>query len=88
LNSIIGKVGLNTQPEVLISLIQSCSVPILLYGTEASVEHAYSLAFMKVFKTYDKDVVTECQFYMGKLPMEMEIGVRALSAFMGYRQKS
>jgi len=36
----------------------------------ASIENAYSVAFM--------EIVTMCQFYMGKLPMEMEIGVRRL----------
>jgi len=63
MNSIIGKVGLNTQPVVLVSLLQSCCVSILLYGAEAlnwskrmtaSIENAYSLAFMKIFSTLNK----------------------------------
>jgi len=63
-------------------------VPILLYGAEAlnrskrmtaSIENAYSHAFMNIFRTYNKEIVTSCQFYMGKLPMEMEIGVRRLN---------
>jgi len=37
----------------------------------ASIENAYSLAFMKIFSTYNKEIVTSCQFYKGKLPMEM-----------------
>jgi len=45
----------------------------------ASIENAYSLAFMKIFSTYNKEIVTMCQFYMGKLPIEMEIGVRRLN---------
>jgi len=45
----------------------------------SSIENAYSLAFMKMISTYDKEIVTMCQFYMGKLPMEMEIGVRRLN---------
>jgi len=63
-------------------------VPILLYAAEAfnwtnkmtaSIENAYSLAFMKFFKTYNKTIVTSCQFFMNKLPMNMEIGVRRLN---------
>jgi len=45
----------------------------------ASVENAYSLAFMKIFSTYNKEIVTSCQFYMGKLPMEIEIAVWRLN---------
>jgi len=97
LNSIIGKVGLNTKPVVLVSFLQSCCVPILLYGAEAlnwskrmtaSVENAYSLAFMKIFSTCNKEIVTSCQFYMGKLPMEMEIAVRRLNFLTRLTQKN
>jgi len=36
-------------------------------------------AYMKIFKTFDTNIVNECQFYMGKLPIEMEVGVRRLT---------
>jgi len=70
-----------------VSILQSCFVPILLYEAKAlnwlkrmtaSIENAYSHAFMKMFSTYNKEIVTSCQFYMGKLPMERVIGMRQL----------
>ena len=44
----------------------------------AGIENAYSHAYMKIFKTFDKNVVSQCQFYMNKLPMELEIALRRL----------
>jgi hypothetical protein len=82
LNSILGKVGLNTSPTVLCSLIESFCVSVLLYAAESivwnkemlkSFESAYSHAFMKIFKTFDITVVKQCQFYMGYLPIELKI---------------
>jgi len=34
---------------------------------------------MKIFKTFNINTVTQCQFYMGKLPIEMEVGVKKLN---------
>jgi len=31
---------------------------------------------MKIFRTFSIKTVTECQFYMGKVPVEMKAGVR------------
>ena len=82
LNGIFGKVGLKTSPVVLTSLIESYCVPIMLYSSESicwtkamfnSCEHAYSLAFMKIFKTFDKNVVQQCQYFMGQMPFELKI---------------
>ena len=78
LNGIFGKVGLKTSPAVLCSLLNSFCTPILLYACESldwnnksikSMENAYSQAFFKMFNTYDKHIIKQCQFYMGCLPM-------------------
>ena len=90
LNSIFGRVGLNTSPVLLCSLIHSFCVPTLLYGSESiiwppkmlkSIDHAYSLAFMKIFKTYDASVVKNCQNALGYLPLNMLLDVRKLNFF-------
>ena len=56
LNGIFAKVGLNTSPTVLCSLINTFCVPILLYAVEAiylnqksltSLENAFNQAFFK-----------------------------------------
>jgi hypothetical protein len=45
----------------------------------ASIDNAYSNAYMKIFYTFDKNVIRSCQFYFGYLPMELEIGLRSLN---------
>ena len=71
LNAIFRKVGLNTSPMVLCSLINSFCLPILLYGAEAvlwtnkmlsSIEYTYSQAFMKIFRTFDRKIIEYCQY--------------------------
>jgi len=88
LNAIFGKVGGKTSPLVLCSLVQSFCVPLLLYGAESvlmsqknlsSLEYAYNMSFMKIFKTYDKVVVSNCQLAMGYLPLKMLIDLRKLN---------
>jgi len=87
LNEIFSKVGLRTSPLVLVSAIESYCVSVLLYASESllwtrsmisSYEHAYSAAFMKIFKTFDKKLVEQCQFYMGQLPIEYKIVFKQL----------
>jgi len=85
---IILLIELNTSPVVLCSLIHSFCVPILLFGSESviwpqkllkSIEYAYSLAFMKIFKTFDENVVKCCQNALGYLPLKMLLDVRKLN---------
>ena len=88
LNGIFGKIGNKSSPVVLCSLINSYCTPILLYALETlclsnklinSIEIAYNQAFFKVFSTFDKDVVSQCQFYMGYLPLRTILDIRKLS---------
>jgi len=94
LNGIFAKVGLNTSPDVLCSLAQSFCLPVLLYGTEAlnysakllnGLEKSYSLAFSKIFKTFDKTIIFNCQFFMGTLPVKLTIGQRKLEYLLKLR---
>ena len=82
LNGIFGKVGLKTSISVLISLIESCCVSILLYSCESimwnrtmfdAAENAYSMIFRKIFKTNDKTIIQQCQYYCNQLPAELKI---------------
>lgn len=81
-NAIFGRVGLNTSPVTLCSLIDHCCLPILLYASESipwnkslmqSIENAYSQAFFKIFHASDTHTLKCCQFYMGCLPIELRI---------------
>ena len=88
LNGIFGKIGANSSVTVTLSLINYFCTPILLYGIEALnvsssvynvLEAAYTAAFFKIFKTYDKQVVRQCQFFCGCLPLCDIIDKRRLS---------
>ena len=89
-----GKIGLKSSPLVIISLIESYCVSVLLYSAESfwwsksmlnCYESCYSLAFMKIFKTFDKKIVEQCQYYMGQLPIELKIASKQISFFNSLR---
>jgi hypothetical protein len=84
LNGILGKLGLKGQCSVMLALIDSHCTPCLLYGIAAftlskaellSVEHPYSRAYMKIFQTFDQDVVRSCQYYSGYLNIEHKLAL-------------
>ena len=51
--------------------------------SEKSVQNAYLQAFFKMFKTYDKHIIQQCQFYMGCLPVHLLIDLRKLTFLHG-----
>ena len=88
LNGIFGKIGAHSPINVTLSLINSFCVPVLTYGIEAFnvsvnmynvLEAAYSSAFFKIFKTFDKQVVKQCQYYCRCLPLCYVIVKRRIS---------
>ena len=94
LNGIFGKVGLNTAPDVICSLIDSQCVSILLFAAEAlnwskkylkGLENSFNQAFFKIFKTFDRSVAEHCQFYMGYLPAIFLLHVRKLNFYTKIR---
>ena len=69
-NAIFGKIGRIASEEITLQLIQSKSVPLLLYGLEAcplnksqlnSLDFVINRFFMKLFKTSDRNIVESCQ---------------------------
>jgi hypothetical protein len=76
-NSIFSKVN-RQQINVVLSLIQSYCIPILLYGLEAvsinktdrvRLENPYTMVFNKLFGTFNKEIISHCQYYTGCLPL-------------------
>ena len=68
-NTIFGRVGLNSSLVTLCSLIDHCCLPILLYASESvnwnkstlqSFENAYLQVFFKIFNTSDKNTQQCC----------------------------
>ena len=75
-NAIYGRVGGLKTCSLLVSLLATNCTPILLYGTEATdVEkselrhlcHTYDRAFMKIFGSFDRQVIVQCQWFSGCL---------------------
>lgn len=88
LYAIFSKVGLKTELPVLSSLIETCCLPILLFAAESlkwnastlqSAENAYSQAYYKMFNTFDKTVICQCQYYLGQLTAELKIDIRKIN---------
>jgi hypothetical protein len=78
LNGIFAKIGTSASPRVILSLVNSFCLPVLLYGIEAfpvnakmfnCLENAFKTAFAKIFSTFDKTVILNCQYFCGVLPL-------------------
>ena len=70
----MGKIGRFASEEVLLQLLQTKCIPILLYGLEAlklnksdisSLDFTVNRFFMKLFKTTNIDIITECREMFG-----------------------
>ncbi len=79
LNSLLGKIGTASQVALTLSLTESKCFPILTYGLESlslnrtqlsSLCYAYNAIFVKVFSTFDRNIIEQCQFYTGILPLQ------------------
>jgi len=69
-SSTFGKIGRTASEEVVLQLISTKCMPILLYGLEAFSSYNYQLKsldfvinkfFMKLFRTSNMHVVSDCQ---------------------------
>ena len=54
--------------------------------TKNSLENAYSQAFTKIFKTFDKNIISICQFNMGYLPIELQLVLKQLKFWIGVKR--
>jgi hypothetical protein len=79
LNSLLGKIGTTSQETLTLSLVTSKCFPILTYGLETlklnktqlfSLCYSYNAIFVKLFSTFKRDIIEQCQFYTGFLPLQ------------------
>jgi exonuclease III len=79
LNSLLGKIGTVSQVALTLSLTTTMCYPILTYGLESlslnktqfsSLCYAHNAIFVKVFSTFDRKIIEQCQFYTGILPLQ------------------
>lgn len=94
LNGLFGKIGSKSSTIVSLSLINTFCVPLLTYGIECFVvsksmyntlESAYSSAFAKLFSTFDKAVIRQCQYYCHTSPLSDIIDLRILKFLHGMK---
>ena len=76
---IVAKIANKDNKAVSLNLISSMALPILTYSIEALALHKSELLalniswegpFEKVFHTFNKTIIKECQQYMGHLPIQ------------------
>ena len=84
-NAIYSKVGGFASEDVILNLIRSKCLPILLYGTEVcpllsrqihSLDFSITRLFMKLFHTGSPNIVKECQWNFGFLPLVNQLTIR------------
>ena len=85
-NLIFSKIS-RASETVIVSLLKSNCIPILMYGVEAldlkssmlySLDNPLRLVFGKIFKSYDKNILNSCLFYMNTLPLSLEYLIRKI----------
>src|SRR3984893_10593855 len=71
-NAVLDKLGNSNNKPVTLKLISTMALPCLTYSLEAlslnkteltSLNSPWTRAFEKIFKTFDKDVIKQCQLY-------------------------
>ena len=87
LNSILGKIGVKSQIDNILTLISTFAEPVLLFGLETgclsnaqidSLNYTFNSIYMKLFYTFDVNIINECRFYTNRLPLEHVIDNRFL----------
>ena len=63
---------------MIVSLIKSKCIPVLIYGLDAldlnqtnlsKLDNPLYQVFGKIFKSFDKQILNNCMFYMDTLPL-------------------
>ena len=67
-------------------LLSSIALPVLTYGLESlsmaktklvELDHPWLRSCMKIFKTFDKQIVRQCQMFAGVLPLQHHYALRS-----------
>ena len=88
-NSIFSKIS-KANELVIVHLVKLYCVPVLLYGLESldlnssqlnSLDFPMYQAMGKLFKTFDKNILNICLFYLGAMPPRFEFSCRKINFF-------
>jgi len=84
-NGILSKLGSAPSINIALTLLNTNCYPILLYGLEAlkltktdvsALSLPFNSIYMKLFQSFNKNVIRQCQFYCGELPLEYLLNLR------------
>jgi hypothetical protein len=87
LNGILSKVGTQASPTVILSLVSTFFTPVLMYCLETGclksseldkLNYAFRSIYVKLFNTFNSDVIEQCQYYMWQLPLKLLVHYRCL----------
>ena len=87
-NAIYGRIGNLNTSTLLISLLSTNCTPILLYGTDVTeidknelkyMNFTYDRVFMKIFGTFNRKIIANCQLYSVGLDFTHLIDLRRLN---------
>ena len=90
LNGIFAQIGTRASPSVILSLVNSFCLPVLLYGIEAmsmnvkirnALHNAFRTIFVKIFASFDHNVILNCQYFCGILPLCYRLDMRVIEFF-------
>jgi hypothetical protein len=83
--------GASPPISLTLSMINTFCLPSLMYGMEAicltkkqidNISYTYNAAFMKLFKSFDKHIIFQCQFYCSCLPLNYLIDLYTLNFYL------
>jgi hypothetical protein len=90
LNSLLSRLGPLPSPGIVLYLVSSYCNSTLFYGLESlrlskanynSISYPYNATYTKLFSTFDKNIITLCQYYSGELPSSHAVDLRTLNFY-------
>ena len=90
LNCLLSRLGPHPSPGIVLYLVSSYCNSILFYGLESlrlskanynSISYPYNATYTKLFSTFDKNIITLCQYYSGELPSSYAVDLRTLNFY-------
>ena len=93
-NAILGKINCHDNAIVSVNLVSSIALPVLMYSTEALglnksevniLDHPWSRIFEKIFGTFDKNIVKQCQYNCGHSSIHLKYSLRTMSFLQGIK---